>query len=94
MSATFWNILAATPVPRPSLLVAHYDSVTNSRGAGDDGAAVAALLETARIVMAGPKLRRSIFILFTDAEEVGLLGALAFVHEHPLAQRAGIVIKL
>jgi len=30
------------------LLVAHYDSVAQSRGASDDGSSVAALLETAR----------------------------------------------
>ncbi|MCB1036326.1 MAG: M28 family peptidase, partial [Acidobacteria bacterium] len=38
------------------LLAAHYDSMPFTAGAADDGAAVAALLETARALAAGPPL--------------------------------------
>ena len=96
-SATIQNVLGVIPGSDPGakaiLLVAHYDSVRNSRGASDDGAAVAALLETARALLAGPKLRHSIYFLFSDAEEVGLLGAQAFVQEHPLAHKVGFALN-
>src|SRR5512142_433087 len=91
------NVLATIPGREPTesaiMLVAHYDTVPNSRGAGDDGAAVAALLETARIIGARPRLRRTVHFLFTDAEEQGLLGARAFVAGNPTAQRIGLVIN-
>ena len=68
------------------LLAAHYDSVPSAPGAGDDGAGVSALLETLRALRAGPPLQNDVICLFTDGEEVGLLGASAFVAEHPWAR--------
>jgi hypothetical protein len=59
------------------LLVAHYDTPPTSRGAADDAAAVAALLEAGRALLAGPPVPGDIVLLFTDGEEVGLLGARA-----------------
>jgi hypothetical protein len=61
------------------LLVAHYDSVPTGPGASDNGANVAAILEVVRAVRAGPAPRNDVDVLFTDAEEPGLLGAQAFV---------------
>lgn len=75
------------------LLVSHYDSVPNSPGAGDDGAGVAALLETLRALTQGPALRNDVIALFTDAEEIGLLGAHAFMEEHPWAAEVGMVLN-
>ncbi|HEX8719945.1 MAG TPA: M20/M25/M40 family metallo-hydrolase [Pyrinomonadaceae bacterium] len=75
------------------LLVAHYDSVPTGPGASDDGAGVAALLETARALKAGPPLRNDVVFLFSDGEEVGLLGAEAFAAEHPLAKNVGVVLN-
>ncbi len=96
-SGNIRNILGILPGSDPNskaiMLAAHYDSAKGSRGASDDGAGVAALLETARALVAGPRLRRSVFFLFTDAEEIGLLGAQAFVQEHPLAGRVGLVMN-
>lgn len=76
------------------LLVAHYDSVPTGPGASDDGAGVAALLETARALKAGPPLKNDVVFLFSDGEEVGLLGAEAFAAEHPLAKNVGVVLNL
>lgn len=76
------------------LFVSHYDSVPNAPGASDNGAAVAAMLETARALKTGPALKNDIVFLFTDAEELGLLGAKAFVKEHPLAKKIGLVVNL
>ncbi len=68
-------------------IVAHYDSVATAPGAADDGASVAAMLETLRALKAGPRLRNDVLFLFTDAEEVGLVGARAFAKQHPLASK-------
>src|SRR5436853_5652158 len=75
------------------LLTAHYDSVATGPGASDDGAAVAALLETFRALKAGPPLRNDVILLFTDSEEIGLIGARAFVNESPLIKDVGVVLN-
>jgi len=74
-------------------LVAHYDSVAAGPGAGDDGAGVAALLETLRALRAGPGLPNDILFVITDGEEDGLLGASAFVAENPAAQDVRVVVN-
>ena len=78
---------------RHVLLMAHYDSAITSPGAGDDGSAVAALLEACRALQAGPALRNDVVFLFTDGEELGLAGARAFVKEHRWAKDAGVVLN-
>jgi hypothetical protein len=61
------------------LIAAHYDSRPLSPGGADDGAGVVSILEAVRAVKAGPPLKNDVIVLFTDAEEEGLLGARAFV---------------
>lgn len=75
------------------LLAAHYDSVAAGPGAGDDGAGVAALLETLRALRAASPLLHDVIFLFTDSEEDGLLGASAFMAEHPWARDVRVVIN-
>jgi hypothetical protein len=75
------------------LLVAHYDSTPDGPGASDDGSAVAAILETARALRAGTPLKNDLVCLFTDGEELGLLGAKAFVYNHPWAKQVGVVLN-
>ncbi|HWI65268.1 MAG TPA: M20/M25/M40 family metallo-hydrolase, partial [Symbiobacteriaceae bacterium] len=75
------------------VLAAHYDSVPTGPGANDDGTGVAAVLEAARALKAGPPLKRDVIFLITDGEEAGLLGARAFVKHHPLAQDAGLFLN-
>src|SRR6266704_1906262 len=91
------NILARMPGGQSGgpavLLVAHYDSVEAGPGAADDGAGIAAILETVRAVRAGAPLLHDMIVLFTDGEEPGLLGAAAFVREHPWAKEAAIVLN-
>ncbi len=72
--------------PDAVMVAAHYDSVPAGPGAGDDGAGVAALLETIRALRAGPPPKNDIIFLLTDGEEEGMLGASAFVDEHPWAR--------
>jgi MFS family permease len=76
------------------LLAAHYDSMPTTPGASDDGAGVAALLETLRALKAEPPLRNDVIFLFTDGHERGLLGARAFVDGHPWAKDVGVVLNL
>ena len=76
------------------LLAAHYDSVPAGPGASDDGAGVATVLEIARILAAMPAPRHPVVLLLTDGEEAGLLGALLFVREHPLASQVKAAVNL
>src|SRR5215211_3569337 len=95
-AATVQNIaakLAGTANTRAVLLVAHYDAAQLSLGASDDGAAVASLLETLRALKASAPLKNDVIFLATDGEEVGLLGAIAFVQQHPWAKDAGVVLN-
>jgi hypothetical protein len=85
--------LAGTAGDQAILLVCHYDSVATAPGASDDGSGIATLLETARALKAGPPLKNDLMFLFTDGEEVGLLGAQAFVEQHPWAKEAGLVLN-
>ena len=85
--------LAGTGGSKAILLVSHYDSVATGPGASDDGAGVATLLETARALKAGPPLKNDVLLLFTDGEEVGLLGARGFVEAHPWAKEVGLALN-
>lgn len=78
---------------RALLLLAHYDSAPLAPGAGDDGANVAAILETLRALKSGPPLANDLIVLLSDGEEAGLLGAEAFVAEHPWAREVGMVVN-
>jgi hypothetical protein len=92
--ATVDNILAHLPGAAADdaiLLTAHYDSVASGPGAGDDGAGVAAVIESARALKAGPRLARDAWFLLDDGEEAGLLGAYAFVNEPEFARIGWIV---
>ena len=95
-AGTVENILASlkgTADGKAIMLVGHYDSVPTGPGASDDGSAVAAMLETARALKASPPLMNDVIFLFTDGEETGLLGAKAFVEEHPRAKDVGLVLN-
>ena len=85
--------LGGTSNTRALMLAAHYDSVPTARGATDDGAGVVTLLETLRALKSGPPVRNDIIFLFTDAEELGLLGAHAFADEHPWMRDAALVLN-
>jgi len=92
------NVLARLPgrVSGPAVLVlAHYDSQPNAPGAGDDGAGVAAMLETIRALKAGPPLTHDVIWLFTDGEEAGLLGARAYAADTVrLRREVGVVLNV
>ncbi|RSZ55097.1 M28 family peptidase [Massilia atriviolacea] len=90
------NIVVRLPGTVPGkavMLSAHYDSVASGFGAADDGASVAAILETLRILAAGAPLRNDVIVLLSDGEEAGLLGAEAFVAAHPWARQVGLALN-
>lgn len=73
------------------LLNAHYDSVPVGPGAGDDGVGVATLLEVAAKLRTQP-LRRPVILLFNEGEELGLVGARAFLAD-PLSRGVDSVLN-
>jgi hypothetical protein len=92
------NIIARLPSTdqngKAVLIMIHYDGVEAGPAASDDGAAAAALLETLRALRARKQpLTHDIVALFTDGEEAGLLGAAAFVREHPWAKDVAVVLN-
>jgi len=92
------NILAwmpgASATGKAVLLVAHYDGVEAGPAAADDGAGCAAVLETLRALRARKEpLAHDVIALFTDGEEAGLLGAAAFVREHPWAKDVAFIMN-
>jgi len=93
-SGTVKNVIVRVPGTRSSapdvLITAHYDSVPVGPGAGDDGVSVAAMLETIRALKVGKPLKNDVVFLFTDGEELGWLGAKAFVQRDPEMRHVGV----
>ena len=91
------NILARLKGTNPNkkniLVLSHYDSQPNTPGAADDGAGISAMLESIRALLAGPRLEHDVLFLFTDQEEMGLLGAEAFVNSNPEVERTGALLN-
>ncbi|MBF8964238.1 M20/M25/M40 family metallo-hydrolase [Pontibacter sp. FD36] len=87
------RIKGTQPGGKAVLVMAHYDSQPNTPGAGDDGAGIAAMLETARALQMGEPLQHDVIFLMTDGEEYGLYGAKAFL-KHPWANEVGVVINV
>ncbi|WP_439547450.1 M20/M25/M40 family metallo-hydrolase [Sandarakinorhabdus sp.] len=87
----------ADPASQAVTLLAHHDSVWASPGAADDIAGVAAALEIARAIPKATQ-QRDLVLIFTDAEELGLVGARAIFAPgsagDPIAGRTGVLINL
>jgi hypothetical protein len=91
------NVVARLEGREPGAAVAvasHYDSVGAGPGASDDLAGVAATLEIARALKAGPPPRHSVLLLMDEGEEAGLLGAAAFEDAGPEAAEVKAVVNL
>lgn len=97
-AATVRNVLVRIPGTEPGdravLVTAHYDSRGIALGAGDDGSGVATILETLRALDGGPGLSNDLIVLITEAEELGLLGARAFVDQHPWMNDVALVVSI
>lgn len=91
------NIMASLPGTegeKAILVVGHHDTQPHTPGAADNGIALSAMLEAAAVFKALPPMKNDLVLLFTDSEEIGLLGARAFVGQHPLLENIGLVINL
>lgn len=93
------NVLGRLPGTKPGsggvILLAHWDHLGDQcgvagdedrlcNGAVDNASGVGAMLEAARIVAKGPRPERDVYIMGNTAEELGLLGARAFVNNPPV----------
>lgn len=80
---------------QPLVLMSHYDSAPYaSLGASDAISGVAVILEGIRAFLSSDiKPINDIIIIITDAEELGLLGAKAFVKKHPWANDIGMILN-
>ncbi len=91
------NVVGVLPGARRGeavLLMAHYDSVPWAPGAADDGAGVATILETLRVVsIAKTPRERDLVVLLSDGEEIGLFGAREFFARHPFAEQISTVLN-
>jgi hypothetical protein len=86
--------MASGHASRPAVLaVAHYDSGTATLGAADGAASSAALLETLRVLQAGPPLDNDLLFVFTDGDASQALGTRGFVQSHPWARRARVALR-
>lgn len=75
------NIIARIPGARSTgavLLASHFDSMPTSNNAADGGIGVAAVLETARALLAGPPLANNVVLFFGDGDSTMTLGERAF----------------
>ncbi len=96
-AANLTNILARIPGTsqgKAVMFMGHYDSVEDAYGASDNGSAVVTMLEVIRMLEHHPPLKNDLIFFFPDGEEWGLLGAKAFIEEHPWANDIGAVINL
>ncbi|QED38703.1 M28 family peptidase [Antarcticibacterium arcticum] len=94
------NILARIPGNQKNggkdlLLMSHYDSAGHSSfGASDAASGIGVILEAVRAMLAaGDPHENDIILLFTDGEEIGLLGARLFVEKHPWARNVGLALN-
>ncbi len=97
-ATTAQNILArikGTEKGKALMLLTHYDSNPHSSlGASDAGSGVVTILEGIRAFLENKKLpKNDIIILISDAEELGLLGAKAFVDNHSWVKDIGLVLN-
>jgi aminopeptidase YwaD len=80
---TAQNVVGVIPGTGPGqvILSAHYDSQAEGPCVYDNGSGLASLLETGRVLLEAD-LRRTVVLLASAAEEVGVWGATAFAHAH------------
>ena len=93
------NVVARLPGTDPTgsiVILAHYDSPSNSPGAGDNGSGVAVLLEVMDALSERPAPRNTIIALFDDGEELPdeFSGSKAFVRESPWMENVQVAISL
>lgn len=95
-AGTVENIIVRIPGTESTgaiALNAHYDGAATGPAVADCGSCVITILETLRVVLEGPPLKNDLIAVFSDAEEVGDLGAHAFATQHPWMKEIRLVIN-
>lgn len=72
---------------------AHYDSGSATLGAADGAMSAAAMLETLRVLQAGPPLENDLLFVFTDADSGQALGTRGFMTTYPGARHARLLLR-
>lgn len=85
--------VAAKDEPAAIVASAHYDSASTTLGAADGAMSAAAMLETLRVLQAGPPLANDLLFVFTDADSGQAFGTRAFMESHPWARRARLLLR-
>ncbi|SEO44107.1 Peptidase family M28 [Amphibacillus marinus] len=92
------NIIGKIPGESESNLIftSHHDSVRSSPGAADAGYGVVSLLEAARAFQSlNRQPKHNLYFIFTDAEELGLLGASALAEDYSeLLANTKVIVNL
>jgi hypothetical protein len=96
LTAHVSNIIAVKPGREKNAiaLLSHYDSAPEAPGAADDGLGVAVSLEAARVLAARPDPRHTLFVLVTDGEESGLMGAAGLVTDRDVMDRLDAYVNI
>ena len=96
LTARVANIIGVLPGERSEALglISHYDSSPHAPGATDDALGVGVSLEAARVFAASGRRHWSMFVIVTDAEEAGLMGAAALVTDREVMDRLRAYINL
>lgn len=97
------RIAGTDPAAGAVVVTAHWDHLGICRsegaadricnGAVDNASGVAELIELGRLLVAGPRMARTILLIATTGEERGLLGSKAFVRD-PVVPLASIVAAI
>ncbi len=94
---TIYNLIGVIPGldrSKPALLLmAHHDTVWDSPGAADDTIGIVSILEIVRALNEDGPPERDLIVLLTDAEELGLVGAINFFDSHELQNKVGAIIN-
>ena len=90
------NIIAVKAGPDRNAigLLSHYDSAPEAPGGADDGLGVAVSLEAARVLAARADRKHTVFVLVTDGEESGLMGAAGLVTDRDVMERLNAYINV
>lgn len=90
------NIIGVLPGTRREAigLLSHYDSRADTPGAGDNAFGVAVSLEAARMIAATADRQWTTYVLVTDAEEEGLMGAAALMSDPAVRDHLAAYINL
>ena len=89
------DIAGKNPDDNMTYLVAHYDSVSRSPGATDNGGGTVSLIKIAEHFKKSPP-QRNLRIIFFSGEEIGLLGSQYYVkqHEEEMKSKSSLVVNI